>query len=85
MICGMTEAAKDVVERRGRISANGGPTERPRRGVQGVARRWRDEVGEHSPGVGVHDGQLAIGLLADQKGHRDVQRTTAVELLQSRP
>jgi hypothetical protein len=44
-----------------------------------VALAGREEIAEHSPCVGVHDGQLAIQMVADQGRDHDVEGTAAVE------
>src|SRR5438132_1335741 len=63
-IRGETESAQDVVQSSGRIAADDGAMRWARRGVQGVAFARREEIGEHSPGVRVDDGQLAIEVVA---------------------
>jgi len=80
---GLTGSAKHVIESRGRFAADGCALRMTRRGVQGVTLARRDEVGEHEPGVGVHDGQLAIQMVADEGRNHDVQGAAAVESLQS--
>jgi len=83
-IRGLIDSTEDVIESRGRFAADGGALRMARRGVQGVALARRDEVGEHEPGVGIHDGQLAIQMVADEGRNHDVEGTAAVESLQSR-
>jgi len=83
-IRGLTDSADDVIESRGRFAADGGALGMARRGVQGVTLARRDEVGEHQPGVGVQDGQLAIQMVADEGRNHDVEGAAAVESLQRR-
>ena len=80
----MTESAEEVIECHGRIADHVAMTG-ARRGVQGVTLAGRQEVGQHSSRVGVHDGKLAIGMVPDEGRDHDVESTTAVQPLQSCP
>ncbi len=54
------------------------------RRVQGVAlARW-DQVSENLSAVGVHDGQLTIKMVADERRKHDVEGTDAVNSRKSR-